>query len=72
VNFRFCVLKDELAWRVRDSVIALAHVCVCVCVFVGERWGEKPRSRAICCTNIFILSLVISNVAAPGEQALLR
>ena len=41
MNFRFCVLKDELAWRVRDSVIALAHVCVCVCVCVFEvgGWG---------------------------------
>lgn len=42
MNFRFCVLKDELAWRVRDSVIALAHVCVCVCVFEGERRVENP------------------------------
>ena len=44
MNFRFCVLKDELAWRVRDSVIALAHVCVCVCVcvFEGERRVGNP------------------------------
>lgn len=65
VNFRFCDLKDELAWSVRDSDIA--RTCVCVCVFSG-RWGEekramKPRSRTICCTNISIPSLAISNAA---------
>jgi hypothetical protein len=54
VNFRFCVLKDELAWRVRDSDIE----CVCP-------WGRKEsKAQNNLLQARLVSSLVISNVAA--------
>jgi hypothetical protein len=38
VNFRFCVLKDELAWAVRDSDIG--------CVSVGKKGKQGPEQSA--------------------------
>jgi hypothetical protein len=53
VNFRFCVLKDGLDWRVRDSDIE----CVCVRGEVRKAPAQGNLRQAR-----LVSSLVISNV----------
>jgi hypothetical protein len=57
-------------------VVCVCVGCVCVggvCVYVGvwgvcvcpyRAGGSKPRPTAVCCMNLFILSLPVSTVAA--------
>jgi hypothetical protein len=59
VNFRFCVLKDGLDWRVRDSDIE------CVCPWGGK---ERPAQGNLLQARL-VSSLVISNgagIITPG------